>query len=305
MEKKVIIEEIGMYEDQPMSSAFDQVRKLHFAEHPLGNSVLGTKESIGALTRQQMYQYFCRRYVASNVTVAAAGKYDWQQLLALLEKHCGGWEPGPVGREAVREASGSGAFKVVRKEQVTQEHVIVVTPGPAADSPQRHAANTLALAIGDDSGSRLYWALVDPGLVDSADTGYQDYEGTGSFYTSFSCEPEQTQENLGIVSRVLAEVQRDGITAEELQQAKSKILSRLVRAGERPKGRMRALGMDWLYLHQYWSVDDEVRAYDAVTLESIRTVLDRYPLSQATTLGLGPLGTLKPARANGKSAKRR
>jgi hypothetical protein len=62
----------------------------------------------------------------------------------------------------VRETPGSGGFKVVCKEQVTQEHVIVMSPGPAADSPLRHAATTLALAVGDDSGSRLYWALVDP-----------------------------------------------------------------------------------------------------------------------------------------------
>jgi predicted Zn-dependent peptidase len=300
MEKKVIIEEIGMYEDQPMSSAYDQVRRLYFADHPLGNTILGTKESVGELTREQMEQYFRRRYVASNVLVAAAGNYPWEQLVALVEKRCGGWKPGPVGREAVRETPGSGGFKVVRKEQVTQEHVIVMSPGPAADSPLRHAATTLALAVGDDSGSRLYWALVDPGLVDSADTGFQDYEGTGSFFTSFSCEPEQTQDDLGIVFGVLGEVQREGITAEELQQAKSKILSRLVRAGERPKGRMRSLGMDWTYLHEYWTVDDEVAAYDAVTLDSIRAVLDRYPLDRATTLALGPLQKLQPVGANGK-----
>lgn len=303
MEKKVILEEIGMYEDQPMSSAYDQVRRLYFADHPLGNSVLGTTASVGGLTRAQMHDYFRRRYVATNVTVAAAGNYPWQQLLELVEKHCGGWEAGPVGRQAVREAPGSGGFQVVRKDQVTQEHVIVMTPGPAANAPLRHAATTLALAVGDDSGSRLYWALVDPGLVDSADTSFQDYEGTGSFYTSFSCEPEQTQENLGVVAGVLAEVQRDGITEAELQQAKSKILSRLVRHGERPKGRMRSLGMDWIYLHEYWTVDDEVRAYDAVTLDGIRELLGRYPLDRTTTLALGPLKTLKPARANGKAAR--
>ena len=305
MEKKVIIEEIGMYEDQPLSSAFDQARRLYFADHPLGNTILGTKESVGGLTRDQMEEYFRRRYVASNVIVAAAGKFDWRELLALVEKHCGAWPPGPVGRQAVRETAGSGAFKVVRKEQVTQEHVIVITPGPAADAPLRHAASTLALAVGDDSGSRLYWALVDPGLADSADTGYQDYEGTGSFYTSFSCEPGQAQENLAIVSRLLAEVQQGGITSEELQQAKSKIQSRLVRSGERPKGRMRALGMDWTYLKQYWSVDDELRAYDAVTLNSIREVLDRYPIDRATTLALGPLPELRPAAVNGRARGRR
>src|SRR5205823_10892599 len=133
-----------------------------------------------------------------------------------------------------------GTFHVLTKAKVTQEHVFLISPGPPADSPLRYAADTLALAIGDDSGSRLYWALVDPGLADSADCSFHDYEGTGSFYTSFSCEPGQTEENLAIVLKVLSEVQRDGVTEDELRQAKSKIGSRVVRGSERPMGRMQA-----------------------------------------------------------------
>src|SRR5215472_10800237 len=57
MEKKVIIEEIGMYDDQPMWSAYDRAKRIYFAEHPLGNSILGTKESVTALKRDQMQAY--------------------------------------------------------------------------------------------------------------------------------------------------------------------------------------------------------------------------------------------------------
>ena len=178
--------------------------------------------------------------------------------MALVEKHCGGWAAGPVGRQGIRPAPRLGAFQVMTKAKVTQEHVLLISPGPAADDPLRHAADTLALALGDDSGSRLYWALVDPGLAESADASFHDYEGTGSFYTSFSCDPEQTDENLAIVREVLAGVQEGGITEEELNQAKSKILSRVVRGSERPMGRMQAIGMSWTYLGKYRSVDEEL-----------------------------------------------
>src|SRR5438270_5848230 len=73
MEKNVIIEEIGMYEDQPMWSAYDHAKQVYFADHRLGNSILGTDESIAALKRDEMHEYFARRYVANNITVAAAG----------------------------------------------------------------------------------------------------------------------------------------------------------------------------------------------------------------------------------------
>ncbi|HXG09146.1 MAG TPA: pitrilysin family protein [Gemmataceae bacterium] len=305
MEKKVILEEISMYDDQPMWSAYDQAKRLYFANHPLGNSILGTKESIGALTRDQMQAYFERRYVAPNITVAAAGNFDWKRLVALVKERCGGWAAGPVGRKEVREARGSGAFEVVHKEKVVQEHVFLISPGPPVNSPLRYAADTLALIVGDDSGSRLYWALIDPGLADTADCSFHDYEGTGSFYTSFSCEPGLTQKNLALVHRVLAAVQHDGVTEEELRQAKSKILSRVVRGSERPMGRMQAIGMNWVYLHKYRTVDEELQAFDAVSRKTIRKLLDRYPIDQVTTLALGPVAKLRRVRGgNSRNGKR-
>jgi len=301
MEKNVIIEEIGMYEDQPMWSAYDRAKRVYFADHPLGNSILGTPDSIRALSRDQMHAYFQRRYVAPNITVAAAGNYDWKNLVNLVEKHCGEWTSSPAPRKGIRDTGGSGEFQVFTRESVNQEHVFMISPGPAADSPLRHAADTLGMILGDDSGSRLYWALVDPGLAESADVSFHEYEGTGSFYTSYSCEPDLTAKNLALVRGVFRQVQQEGITEEELQQAKSKILSRVVRGSERPMGRMQALGMTWTYLHTYRSVDDELNAFQAVSRKKIRQVLDRYPLDQMTTFALGPLDKLRKPRANGKT----
>jgi predicted Zn-dependent peptidase len=168
----------------------------------------------------------------------------------------------------------------------------MMSPGPSATSPLRHAADLLGMAIGDDSGSRLYWELIDPGLADSADCSFHEYDHTGVFYTSYSCEPEKAQSNLEIIRKVLRSVQSGGITEEELSQARNKLLSRVVRSGERPKGRMMAIGSHWTYQGEYKSVDDELRAYESVTLQDVRKVLDHYPLPQVTTLALGPLAEL-------------
>ncbi len=292
MEKKVIIEEIGMYEDQPMFSAYDHAKRVFFGDHKLGNSILGSVQSITDLRRDQMHDYFRRRYVAPNVLVAAAGRLDWGEFLALVEDRCGAWESGPVGRDCLRPAPGTGRFELLTREKLVQEHVILVAEGPAANDPLRHAADLLAMAVGDDSGSRLYWELVDPGLADSADCGFHEYEGTGTYYTSFSGEPDAAADNLARVLGVLRDVQAGGIRTDELEQARSKMLSRVVRGNERPKGRMQAIGMGWTYQHEYRSVDDDLRAYRGVTLKDVRAVLDRFPLDRVTTLGLGPLAKL-------------
>jgi predicted Zn-dependent peptidase len=293
MEKKVIIEEIGMYDDQPMWCAYDNAKKAFFAEHPLGNSILGTAASITALTREQMQAYYDRRYVAPNITVAVAGNFVWDDAVTLIEKRCGAWPKGEAPRVNIKPVLPRRHQQVMTKDKLNQEQVFLLSPGPAADAPERYAADALAMILGDDSGSRLYWTLVDPGRADSADMGYHDYEGTGGYFTSFSCEPENTADNLALIQEIFREAQREGVSEEELAIAKSKILSRVVRGSERPMGRMQALGMGWTYLHTYRSVDEELANFDAVTLKDVRNVLDRFPFDQLTVLALGPLAKLE------------
>ncbi len=288
-EKQVILEEIKMYEDAPGSMAWDNARRIHFANHPLGNSILGTTASVTALSRDQMHAYFERRYAPGNVLAVAAGNFEWDRLIDMVGNACGNWTPGEGGRPDAGETAGAGGVHTITKEGTAQQHVMLLSPGPAAESPLRHAAATLAVAVGDDSGSRLYWALVDPGLVESASCGADQSHGCGTVVTSYSCDPDDAASNLDIVRKLLADVQKNGITAQELEQAKNKIASRVVRASERPMGRMRSIAGAWLYLNEYSDVDKELARFDAVSQESIREYLDRYPIDRATVVGYGPL----------------
>ena len=101
-EKKVIIEEIRMYLDNPMSVAYDAAKAAHFGGHPLGQSILGTVESITALPVDQMRDYFASKYSPANIVLAFAGKSDWDQVVDLAEEPLrSGWEGPPAERQAV------------------------------------------------------------------------------------------------------------------------------------------------------------------------------------------------------------
>jgi predicted Zn-dependent peptidase len=251
--------------------------------------VLGTKESVGALTREQMHAYFTRRYAANNIVVSIAGNFDWNAFVKLITEACSGWNTDKVGRDNRTEWPGAGGKYVLTREKVQQEYVMLMCGGPPAHSKMRYAADTLALAVGDDSGSRLYWALVDPGHADSADCSYVENDGSGAVYVSLSCEPENTEANTAKVAEVLAGVQKGGISDAELQQAKSKILSRVVRGSERPMGRMQAIAAAWTYTGEYRDVDTELANFDAVTQADIRAYLDAYPIDRCTVVTFGPL----------------
>lgn len=288
MEKQVILEEIGMYCDAPMWSAFERIMRLHFSDHPLGNSVLGSKETVSRLTPEAMGTYHTSRYSPANIFVAAAGRVDWEPYLELVAGKCGGWEGLPAGREVRRDYRRS-ASELVHRREFVQECIYLMSPAPPADSRLREAADVLATIVGDETGSRFYWALVEPGTVESADFHYHEYEGAGAFLAGFSGSPELAATNLAVVRQTLDEVSRNGVTPAELDQAKSKLASRIVIAAERPHNRLFAVGFHWSYRKEYRTVADDLRELEAVTRADIDAVLDRYPLCEPTIVALGPL----------------
>ncbi|MGA2064448.1 MAG: pitrilysin family protein [Thermoguttaceae bacterium] len=293
MEKQVILEEIQMYEDQPPFGADEKCRAAYFGPHPLGRSVLGTAASIRALEVEAMRDYVRRRYGPDHVVLAAAGRLDFDALLADARQACGSWEASG-DRRALPAAEPRRGFHSLHRPAATQQYALAMAPGPAAADPDRYAAKLLAMILGDDSGSRLYWELVDPGRAEHAELSHCEYEGAGVFFTSLSCAPDETAENLRSVLALYRSARSEGITAAEVQQAKSKVRSRLVLAGERPRGRMFAVGSDWIYRGEYRSVQEELDAVAAVAAEDVMAVLGRYPLDSATTLTIGPLADVPP-----------
>ncbi len=286
-EKQVIIEEIRMYLDNPMSVAYEAAKTAHFGGHPLGNSILGTVDSITALTADQMRAYFAARYSPANIVLAFAGKGDWEPLVALAEAHCGAWQGGPASRVAL-PARGTGAFQAILRADDQQQTVVGVGDGPPLESPDRYAAHLLATILGDHTGSRLYWALIDPGHADGAELSYQDYNQAGAFFTFLSCEPDSTQANLGRMAEVYTTLMREGPTEDELIQAKNKVLARSVLRSERPMGRLASLGFHWMYRGAYLTVEQELEEFHRVTLADLRRLLADWPLWPMSIVSVGP-----------------
>jgi predicted Zn-dependent peptidase len=288
LEKKVILEEIGMYQDQPMWCAYEGIMREHFGSHPLGNSVLGSTESVGALSRPQMKAYFDRRYVASNLVVGAAGHFDWQRFCDLIAAPCSTWPTGPAARH-VLPANGTAGFRVLTQKKIQQEHILLMASAPPAESLDRFGADVLASAVGDGTGSRLFWELVDPGLAETAELDYHEFHGTGTFMTYLCCEPENVGECIDRVRTIYRAVNAQNIQPNELQQVKNKAASRVVLRSERPMGRLLPLGFNWVYRHEYRTVDDDLATLGAVRLDDIARVLSAHPLDRVTTVAVGPM----------------
>jgi predicted Zn-dependent peptidase len=287
-EKQVILEEIGMYDDQPSFVAYDRAMQRHFAGHPLGRIILGTKETVGALTAEQMRQYHAERYRAGNIVLAVSGRYDWDEVLALANRSCGHWPAGDPPRTCPPVAPAVCEEWIV-KPHLQQQLVVQMIPAPSATDPLRFAAELLSVIIGDDSNSRLYWELVDPGRADAAELQFHEFEGAGAYLAFLAGEPDATADNLARMTAVFDGVTRHGITADELELARNKVATRLVLRGERPMGRLSNLGHDWLIRREYRSVADDLALLRGLTLSDLHAALEQYPLTPVTTVGVGPV----------------
>ncbi|MDO5565626.1 MAG: pitrilysin family protein [Planctomycetia bacterium] len=288
IEKKVIIEEINMYADQPPFGIDDQCRQLFFGEHPLGHSVLGTAESVGNLTSGQMREYFLQRYSSNNIVVVATGRVDVDALVRQLEKITKEWKPSDNVRVPVQVVSSRGKHIKVR-ESATQEYVFQLCDAPGIFSSARYSAAMLACIIGDDVGSRMFWALLDSGKADVAGMFYADCFDAGFFASVLHCDPERVSENLGLMQSILDQVQANGVEEDELSRAKNKLISRCVLGGENSRGRLFPIGDKWLQCRKYYSVQDDVDGLKQVTCADIRLVLDATPVDKTLLVAIGPL----------------
>lgn len=293
LEKQVIVEEIKMYEDQPPFGADDKSRELFFQGHPLGNNILGSIESVLALKPEQMRQYHEARYCPDNIVLVGTGRLNFDHFVSCVEKTTKRWNSFPskntgYENELKRVSGGRGSYQLT-KETATQQHMILLFDGPSALDEDRYAAGLFTNMVGDEVGSRLYWELIDSGLADYAGMNACEFLDNGFLALVMAGEPEDTEEILARTRRIFNEVISNGLTPEELDRSKNKVLSRLVLANERPSGRLFSIGGEWLARGKYKTVSQDLKDIRLIEMHEIEAVVKKYPLDQPLFVTIGPL----------------
>ena len=277
MEKKVILEEIALYQDRPHFWLFEQASTHFYQSHPAGKSVLGTADSISTLSRDQMLSYFNRRYSPTNMVLVATGNIDWDSVCKDAEKLCGGWDSYPATRETP-PFSRKGEQVIFHRPNLQQGHLLFASPGCSVQDDTRYALKILAMIIGDSMGSRLYWDLIDTGLAESAGADSDCRDGVGSFSIYASTRPN----DIPVVREKILNVLHSltDFSDDDIQRSKNKALSHLIMSGESTMGRMVALGQTWTYLNKLHSIEDAISKISKVNKSSIESALTKYPLKE-------------------------
>ncbi|THF86665.1 insulinase family protein [Deinococcus sp. KSM4-11] len=290
-ERGVILEEIAMYADQPTVRVAEELHADYWGAHPLGYRILGTPETVSALSPDALRRNHHDRYGAGRITLAVTGAIDAAAVLRWAQDTLGTWPGSPPAPPAVPATPAHpGSLRLITDHALSRVQVATAAPGLSITHPLREAASVLADLIGGDSGA-LYWALIDTGLADSADLSHLDYHDAGIFEGGFSCDPERTQAVLDTYRTILANA-ADLITPDAVRRAARKHAVSLLLRADTPQDRLFTLGMEYLATGQIVTVPELVARFERLTVQDVQDVLTLCPLDRLSVVALGPLDRL-------------
>ncbi|MFF9866714.1 M16 family metallopeptidase [Streptomyces sp. NPDC013953] len=301
-ERGVILEEIAMTEDDPGDVVHDLFAKTMFGETPLGRPVLGTVDTIEALTADRIRRFYKKHYDPTHLVVAAAGNVDHatvvRQVRRAFEK------AGALTRtDAVPVAprGGSRALRTAGRVEVLsrrteQAHVVLGVPGLARTDDRRWALGVLNTALGGGMSSRLFQEVREKrGLAYSVYSYTSGFADCGLFGVYAGCRPSQVHDVLKICRDELDRVAREGLSDDEIRRAVGQLSGSTVLGLEDTGALMNRIGKSELCWGDQMSVDDMLAHMAAVTPDDVREVAAEL-LGQRPSLSV--IGPLKDKQAD-------
>jgi predicted Zn-dependent peptidase len=294
IERSVVLEEIAMRDDDPADLVHDEFAAALFGDSPLGRPILGTVDTIGALTRRQIAGYYQRRYEPASMVVSVAGNVEHHEVVRLVRRAFDGRVVDsrvarPVG---ATERTRPAAPVTVVPDDTEQANIILGGIGVSRHDPVRFAVGVLSAAIGGGMSSRLFQRIREErGLAYSVYSFTGGYADTGQFGVYAGCQPGKADEVLGLIVAELDAAARGSLTPAEVERGKGQMRGGIVLGLEDSGSRMTRIGKSELVYDEVLGVDDLIALVDAVTPDDVAEVAaDLFTRPRCLTV-VGPFGT--------------
>lgn len=272
-ERQVVVEEINMYEDDPNDVTYENFSRAAFTGHALEAPVLGTRESIRGMSRDDISGYWKRRYGAGSLVIAAAGSVDHDALVDMIGERFGDWSGEKVHHDHSTVAIDP-KVEVTRRD-TEQAHIVIGGPGIRRDDERRWALEVLNHVMGSGMSSRLFREVREERGLAYAIYGFKmSYADNGVWGVYVGTTPSQTDTALNVIRDELAKAVESGITADELERVKGSIRGALALSLEDANSRMVRLGRDELGGMPHLSMDERLARFEAVNLEDVQAVAE-------------------------------
>ncbi|SHF35353.1 Predicted Zn-dependent peptidase [Streptoalloteichus hindustanus] len=287
-ERGVVLEEIAMRDDDPEDLLHDAFCTALLGDHPLGRSVLGSEESISAMSRDALYRFYRRRYALPSMVISVAGNVEHTRVLRLVRGALAGRLDGDRAPVAPRRGRAriTGARRLtLHSDDTEQAHMMLGVRALDRHDDRRFVLGVLNAALGGGMSSRLFQEVRERrGLAYSVYSSVASYADTGSLGVYAGCQPERLGDVAGVVRSVLAEVAAQGLSDAEVARGRGQLRGGLVLGLEDTGSRMTRIGKGELNYADHLTVEQTLERIDAVTSEQVAALareLLRRPLSAA------------------------
>jgi len=293
-ERPVILQEIGMSEDNPEDYLQTLAGRAVWGDTPLGRSILGTRENVSGFTSQDARHFFKRLYQPERILISAAGNLDHHQFVDLIRE---GFEKiGPGNGFPERTAPPIRSVTGIFHRDLEQEHLCINTPGIAISDPRRFAFSVLNTILGGNMSSRLFQEIREQrGLAYSVYSFASSYMDNGLFGLYAGVSPKNTELTLNLMLQQLDRLQAEPVERDALADAKEFIKGNLLLAAESNDNQMVRLAQNEINFGKYIPVADVVAQIDAVKAADIQILAkDLFGDRRFSLTLLGPLTKLGP-----------
>jgi predicted Zn-dependent peptidase len=289
-EKKVVIEEIKMYEDSPDEIIHDIFSEQVWNDHSLGKPILGTEESIRDLSREKILHYLDQHYAPDNLVIAVAGKIKHDDVLKKLTPVYGEFKRG-ARRVLEGTPTGQTVQKIITKD-TEQMHLVLGVPGFGQDDEDMYPLHIVNNILGGGLSSRLFQGIREQrGLAYSVFSYHSTYVDTGLFAIYAGTTPSNSEEVVECILAELLDIKKNGITEGELERTKAQIKGGLFLGLESASSRMSRLGKTELTYNRVVTPEEVVEKLERVTLEDVKRVAKRlWEKDKLSLVMLGPAG---------------
>jgi predicted Zn-dependent peptidase len=289
-ERAVILEEIAMYEDDPQEKVFDVLGQAVFGDHALGRAIIGRALVIRDTPVEQIAEFHARRYVPSNVVIAAAGAIDHDALVELTDRMVPA-KPESQKTPAAPAAPQTGApSRRFERKDTEQYHVCLGGLGISRHDDRRFALRVLDTIWGGTTSSRLFQEIREQrGLAYAVYSFTSAYQDSGQVGLYLGTRAENLGDALAVVARELQRLSEDPASPDELERAKENLKGRVVLSLESTGARMNRLGSEVLAGAPLLSLDEVVERIDAVTVEDLAELThELWAADRLSAAGIGP-----------------
>jgi predicted Zn-dependent peptidase len=293
-ERKVVLEEIAMRDDDPSDLVHDLYAETYYGDTPLGRPILGTIKSIKSMSRGSIFNFYKKRYQPHDIVVAVAGNIKHKKVVAMVEQALSheGFLDGfgaPVVRENIQVRKNVQQSVGIITRPTEQAHMFYGMEGVARHDNRRFAMGVLASALGGGMSSRLFQEIREKrGLAYSVYAYAQQFSGSGQIGFYAGCNPSKAIEVVEIIREVLADVADHGMSHEEIERAKGAVRGSLVLSQEDSGSRMSRIGKNEIVYGHVMGFDEILKAVSAVNASEIKEIASEF-LTKTPTLALvGP-----------------